>query len=358
MKSIYIGSTMAYSGKSLVTLGLGLRMQRDGLRVGFMKPYGRVPVMEDDNLVDGDASFMKKVLGLADPMERICPVVYSHDLFANAMKGRPSDMRKKVMAAYMSVSKGKDAVLVGGARGVHDGAFMGISGAQLVAGMDAGVIMIDPFDGEVCIDCVLHAKELFGERLLGMVINKTPPDDVRHIEGLVGPYLRKKGIPLLGILPSDRLLSSITVRQLADTLGARTLCREDAMDGLVENFLIGAMEVESALKYFRRTPDKAVITGGHRSDILLAALDTSTKCLVLTGGVPPNGLILDRAKASGVPVLLVKGDTMSAMARVEGALGKVRIREESKVERAEELMGAHFDFRTLYERAGIKIPRS
>ncbi len=356
MKSISIDSTMGYSGKSLVTLGLGLRMQRDGLNVGLLKPYGRVPLIERGGLVDGDAAYMKKVMGLTDPIEKICPVVYSHDLFADAMKGRPSLMRKKVMEAYRSVSRGKDVVLVGGARDIHDGAFMGISSAQLAAGMDAGIIMIDPFNGEVCIDCVLHAKDVFGDRLLGVVINKTPPDDVEHIESLVGPYLRKKGIPLLGILPSDKLLSSITVRQLADTLGARTLCCDDAMGELVENFLIGAMEVESALKYFRRTPNKAVITGGHRSDILLAALDTSTKCLVLTGGMPPNELILDRAKCSGVPVVLVKSDTMSAMTRLDASLGRVRIREGAKVRRAEELMEAHFDFKTLYRRAGIKKP--
>ena len=37
--------------------------------------------------------------------------------------------------------------------------------------------------------------------------------------------------------------------------------------------LVGAMSVESALSYFRRKPNKAVITGGDRADIQLAALE-------------------------------------------------------------------------------------
>jgi len=353
MTSIYIGSTTAYSGKSLVTLGLGLRMQKDGLSVGFMKPYGRVPVVSGGKLADGDALFMKSTLGLSEPADRICPVVYSHDLFATAMKNGPSGMRKSVMAAYNSLCKGKDVMLVGGARGIHDGTFAGISGADLVEVMDAAVVMVDPFDGEVCIDGVLAAKDVFGPRLLGMVINKTPPGEADYLRGLVGPYLKRKKIALLGILPADSLLNSLTVGQIAETLGGRTLCREDMLGEFVENFLIGAMEVESALKYFRKTPNKAVITGGHRSDILLAALETSTKCLVLTGNLPPNDLIIVRARDAGVPVILVKQDTMSAMTRLEGAFGKVRIRDGAKLKRATEIMDLHFDFKTLYRMAGI-----
>jgi uncharacterized protein len=353
MTSIYIGSTMGYSGKSLVTLGLGLRMRKDGLSVGFMKPYGRVPVVAGGKLVDGDAQFMKSTLGLADPVDKICPVVYSHDLFATTMKNGSPGLKKKAMAAYKSLRGGKDVMLVGGARGIHDGAFAGISGAQLVEGMDASVIMVDPFDGEVCIDGVLAAKEVFGPRLIGMVINKTPPGEIDYLRGLVGPYLKRKNVALLGILPADRLLSSLTVGQIAETLGGRTLCCEDILGEFVENFLIGAMEVDSALKYFRKTPNKAVITGSHRSDILLAALETSTKCLVLTGNLPPNDLIIARARDTGVPVILVKDDTMTAMARLEGALGKVRIRDDAKIKRASELMDTHFDFKALYRTAGI-----
>src|SRR3989304_5259877 len=137
MVPVYIGSTMGYSGKSLVTLGLALKMQEDGLGVGYMKPFGRVPMVERGVLTDGDASFMKKVLDLKAPSEKLCPVVYSQDLLADALRGRGKDMMRKVLQAYASVSRGMDVRLIGGARDVHDGSFLGLSGRRLFRGAAA-----------------------------------------------------------------------------------------------------------------------------------------------------------------------------------------------------------------------------
>jgi BioD-like phosphotransacetylase family protein len=356
MVPIYIGSTMGYSGKSLVALGLGLKMKEDGLEVGYIKPLGRVPVMVKGELTDGDASFMKKTLSLPDPLDAVCPVVYSQDLINSALKGRAKDLRGKVMKAFAKISKGRDAVIIGGARDLYDGALFGISGSKMIEETDAKVIMVDPFSGEVCVDCLLAAKEAMGERLIGAVINKAPADGMEYIRGLLGPFLKRRGIPLLGVLPSDKLLSSITVRQLHESIGGRVVCRHDRMDEFVDNFSIGAMDVESALKYFRRAANKAVITGGHRTDIQLAALETSTKCLVLTGDLLPNELIITKAKLAGVPIISVKDDTLSAVERIEAVLGKSRIREERKVARALELIKEHFDFATFYARTGLSRP--
>ncbi|MBI5694161.1 MAG: phosphotransacetylase family protein [Nitrospirae bacterium] len=356
MVSIYIVSTAGYSGKSLVTLGLGLRMRADGISAGFMKPFGRSPVVEDGVLMDGDASFMKKTLGLDDPVGTICPVVYTHDLYAEALRGRGRDLATAVMKAHKALSKGRDALLVGGARDVYDGAFIGISALRLIPKMDAKVLMVDPFEGEVCVDCLLAVKELLGDRLIGAVVNKVPAEGVDFVRGMAGPFLKKKGIPLLGVIPADKLLHSISVGQLAESLGGRVLCAEDRLDELVENFLIGAMDAESALKYFRKTPNKAVVTGGHRSDIQLAALETSTRCLVLTGDMLPNNLIIAKARTAGVPIIVVRHDTLTTVERFEAVLGKVRIREERKVESARWMMEEHFDYKAFYRLAGLRKP--
>lgn len=354
MVPIYIGSTMGYSGKSLVTLGLALKMKEDGLKVGYMKPFGRVPVVENGVLTDGDVTFMKRLLDLPGPLEKLCPVVYSHDLMADAFKGRAKDMMKKVVSAFDHLSKGMDVMLIGGARDVHDGAALGIPGVRLIRELGARVIMVDPFSGEVCVDCLLAHKETLGESLTGAVINRAPAEGMDYLKGMVAPFLKKRGIPLLGVLPADKVLNSISVGQIKESLGGSLLCCQDRLDELVENLSIGAMDVESALRYFRKTPNKAVITGGHRADIQLAALETSTKCLVLTGDLLPNSLIVAKAKASGVPLIAVRQDTLAAVERLESVLGKVRIREDSKVTRARELMRAHFDFGVFYAKTGIK----
>jgi hypothetical protein len=125
------------------------------------------------------------------------------------------------------------------------------------------------------------------------------------------------------------------------------------MEEPIETFTIGAMSVENALNYFRKIHHKAVITGGSRADIQLAALDTSTRCLVLTGDQMPSDLILDKARSVGVPVLLVKEDTLTVVEKFENMLGKVRIRTTSKVERAKRLIRERVEFDFIQERMGL-----
>lgn len=52
---IYIGSTSGYSGKNMVVMGIGLRLQKEGFDVGYMKPVGAVPEERDGVLGDQDA---------------------------------------------------------------------------------------------------------------------------------------------------------------------------------------------------------------------------------------------------------------------------------------------------------------
>jgi BioD-like phosphotransacetylase family protein len=141
---------------------------------------------------------------------------------------------------------------------------------------------------------------------------------------------------------------------LADALQGDIICRPDLANELVENLMIGAMSVDAALTYFRRKLNKAIITGGDRPDIQLAALETSTKCLILTGNIRPNPLIVSRAEDSGVAIMLVKHDTMTAVQIAEQTFGKTRFHQEKKVERFQRMLAEHMDFEQLYQTLGLK----
>jgi BioD-like phosphotransacetylase family protein len=170
-----------------------------------------------------------------------------------------------------------------------------------------------------------------------------PVNVTGYAKEAVKPFLEKQGVKVFGIFPRDKFLESVTVRRLHEILGGSLLCCEDRLDEHVENFLIGAMDVDSALNYFRRAPNKAVITGAHRSDIQLAALETSTKCIILTGGLSTNEVVVGKARTKGVPIITVADDTFTAIDKIELSMGKTSIREKRKVERAKELFSAGFD---------------
>jgi BioD-like phosphotransacetylase family protein len=346
MVYLYIASMSGYSGKSLVTLGLGLLLKESGYRIGYVKPFGKIPVKIGPHLMDADAEFMMKSLGIEEPPEVVSPFVATFEAQNNLLKGRPSDRSADVKKALDTV-RDKEIVLVGGAADLFEGSVFGINGLKLINDINAKTLIVEPWRGDCSIDTIIGSSELLGDKFAGAVINKVPEAAHDYIKKSVRPYLEKRGLGIYAALHRDILLDSITVRQINEILGGKVLCCEDGMDDFIENFSIGAMDVDSALRYFRRTPNKAVITGAHRSDIQLAALETSTKCIILTGGMVTNDVILGKAKTSNVPVISVHDDTFSTVEKIESVLGKIRIREQKKVAKTREIIEKEFDFTRL-----------
>jgi hypothetical protein len=147
---------------------------------------------------------------------------------------------------------------------------------------------------------------------------------------------------------------SVSVKELAEALEAEIVTRPDKGEELVQNLMVGAMTADVALSYFRQKPNKAVITGGDRSDIQLAALQTSTNCLILTGNLHPQDMIKGVAQEMGVPIVVSKYDTLTTIEIVEGFFGKSRFQQEKKTQRFQELLSEHFDFTSLYITLGLK----
>jgi BioD-like phosphotransacetylase family protein len=93
-----------------------------------------------------------------------------------------------------------------------------------------------------------------------------------------------------------------------------------------------------------------VITGAHRSDIQLAAMETSTTCIIITGGLQTNEVVLGKARATRTPILSVPDDTFSTIDKIETRMGKTSIRERRKVERAKQMLDVEFDMFGLLNR--------
>ena len=96
--------------------------------------------------------------------------------------------------------------------------------------------------------------------------------------------------------------------------------------------MIGAMSPEHALRYFQLTPNKVVIVGGDRAEVILAALDTPTVAVVLTGKYVPSASVLERAEENGVPLISVDVDTVTAADDLRRLFGRLRIKGPAKVD--------------------------
>lgn len=344
MIPIFIVSSRGYSGKTFIALGLAMKLIEQGYKVGYIKPIGKTPVKKGSEVFDADAVFIKGALSLPDPLNVISPFVLSYETQNLIFQGKIKDAKKHIMAAFKSL-KARDFVIIGGAADIFEGAALNINALRLIEDMKARAIAVEAWAGDVSADSLYGVSRLLGERFSGAVINKVPVNSLHHVKDTVKPFMEKKGIKIFGIFQKDSILESFSVRQLSEALNGKILCCEDRLDEFVENFSIGAMDVDSALNYFRRIPNKAVITGAHRSDIQLAAMETSTRCIILTGGLYTNDVVIGRAQAKGIPIISVADDTFTTIDRIEAIMGKTRLRGEGKINRAKEIIDRDFDIK-------------
>ncbi|XHX77087.1 MAG: phosphotransacetylase family protein [Stenomitos frigidus ULC029] len=349
---LLIGSTEAYSGKSATVLGIAHQLKARGLDLGYGKPLGTC-WSKDTNGIEEDVQFVAKVLHLPD--DRLQPTILALDepTIQKRIRGDDRSDYPYALKKYLQM-RGPDLVLLEGPANLEEGSLFDLSLRQVAEGVNARILLVARFQSLLIVGALISARRRLGDRLLGVLINDIPEDRLEEVKTTVQPYLEERGIPIFGLLPRSALLRSVSVSELVKQLKAEVLCRADRLDLMVESLSIGAMNVNSALKYFRKGRNMAVVTGGDRTDIQLAALETSTQCLILTGQMPPSPAIISRAEDLEIPILSVDLDTLTTVEIVDRAFGQVRVNEPVKVEYICNSMAENFDVDRLMTELGLE----
>ncbi|TFH35229.1 MAG: phosphotransacetylase family protein [Anaerolineales bacterium] len=352
MKSLYITSVESYSGKTAVCLSLGRYLQGRGLSVGYLKPVSTQPWRSPAGiLADEDAVFVHSALGLEGDAAEASPVIITPATLREYLKGiRSEDLVKTIEEAAKRAGKSKDLLLLEGGASLREGYAIGLSNLRVAEVLGAPALVVVPYRGEMSlVDDVLTARFRLGERLFGVVLNRVPEGGLDFVKEYAIPFLEAKGIRIFGALPIVPRLSALSVGEIIELLGAEVLTKNVDPNALAETLTVGAMTAEAALSRFRRYQNKAVITGGDRTDIQLAALETSTVLMILTGNLHPSPLIIQQAEALNVPILLVKQNTMETIELVERSLGKTRLSQPEKMETFLNLMIENVQLETICE---------
>lgn len=351
---LYIASTAGYSGKNMIIMGLGLLFQKHGLRVGYMKPVGAMPKEKDSLLGDEDAFFVRDVLGITDDPSLVTPVVATHDFIVSAFSGKYIDRMPDIKKAYYELASDKDIVLVAGSGSMYSGRYCHLDGIRVARDMGLKTILIDRyFQKELDYDFILALNDQLNGSMAGVIFNDIPPSYMNEAEGLIKPFLEKSGINVLAVIPKDPLMGAINVSDLADRLGGKMVSVHTKGDRIVENFLIGTMQVENFLTHFRRNKNAAVIVGGDRSDVQLVALEGNCPCLVLTGNLYPNDIIMKRSETANVPIIVVREDTYTVAKRMEAILSSHKLRDVVKIKHGAQLVSSCLDIATLKKELNI-----
>ena len=353
MPGLYIGSTSGYSGKNMIIMGIGLHFRKEGLNLGYMKPVGAMPLEKDGRLGDEDAFFVQDVLGLDQPVEDVTPVVVTHDFKVKAFAGPCGGLLERIAESYGKISQGRDLTLVGGSGSMYSGKYCCTDGVSVVQRLGLKTVVIDRFQKELHYDTLVVLKEALGDQLLGVVLNDIPPAFMDEVENLIAPFLNSRGIKVLGIIPKDPLMGAIKVADLAERLGGKIISAHNKAERVVENFLIGTMQVENFMTHFRRSKNSAVIVGGDRSDVQLVALEGDCPCLVLTGNLYPNDIILTRSEVLETPIIMVREDTYSVAKKMEAILSRHKLRDAIKIRQGADLVAKRLDFAAIRQGLGL-----
>jgi BioD-like phosphotransacetylase family protein len=329
--SLYVTSVEGGAGKTTIGAGLGRRLRDSGKKVAFFKPFiGQVDSPPTET-AEPDARFMKELLGLDEPLESISPVIADWNQLPGVLK-----------EAYTGVASGKDVVISEGPCEL-----------SILGALEARVIAVESYSTLApMVKYVDHYRGL-GKHLLGIVYNGVPAGKLDLVRGEVTRQLEGSGIEVLGLLPEDRTLLTLTVGELVQCIQGKMLSSSERSAELIDSVMVGAMAVDSGPIYFGRKNNKAVLVRSNRPDMQLAALETSTRCLVLCGDTPPIPAVLYGAEVKNVPIVLTENDISSTMDNIEAALVNNRFRQEKKLPRLTELLGQQLDIPAVYKGLGL-----
>jgi BioD-like phosphotransacetylase family protein len=350
MVNLQLASFAPNSGKSAICLALGRHYLAKGLRVRYMKPVSNMTVVEGRK-ESWDAAFISEKLGAPVEPELLSPVLVTPENFEELTRIPLQEWVSRVQQAFKTLSQGADLMLIESGMNWVQGYSINFSAKHIARLLDTRVLLVMNYEPYLNIDGAVFARDNLEGRLAGIIVNRVPYGLLEKTRGQIKRVMKQFNIPVVGVLAEDKLLCSISVADLAEVLDGEILQDYEQgypepletneiesprtgreHDELVENFSVGAMNVEQALTYFRRIPRKAVITGGDRADIQLAALETDTVALILTGNLYPAPVVQTQAALLHVPIILVAESTMQVVRRIDEVLGPIRIRSESQIE--------------------------
>lgn len=352
-KYLLIASTEAYSGKSGTIIGLAHQLKQKGVKIAYGKPLGTDLDEVDAKVIEEDVEFVASACGLNKNQIKQPLLYLTEDVLKKRLQGQDTTDYSQALQQW-SKDANAELLLLEGASNIWEGSVFNLCVEDIALKIDAQILLVSNYQNPLLLDSLLVAKKYMGDRLVGVVINNIPESQADKAKNLYKPFLEKNQIPVLGLIPKNNLLRSVSVRELAKRLKAKVLSRPDRLDLMVESLSIGAMNVNSALEFFRKGKNMVVITGAGRTEIQIAALETSTNCLVLTGTSPPAPEVIARAEDLEVPILSVELDTLTTVEIVDNTFGSVRLQESIKVQFMQQLMSENFDIDQLLEKLGIK----
>ena len=314
MDKFVVTSLRQSAGKTSVIIGIAKALNK---KIGYIKPFGERCLYRKKRLWDYDAALITNVFGLEENPEDMS-IGFHHSKLLSMLD--EDTTKEKLHELLGSVGGGKELFFVECGKDITYGASVHLDAISVARQLDAKLIVVASGDDDTILDDIIFLKKYILKNEIhckGVIINK-----VVNLEDFCDtrlPRIKQHGIDILGVIPYCKELPYFSVGYLADRLFAKVITGEGSLNRIVKNIFIGSTSAAGALKNpLFQEEDKLVITGGDRSDMIVAALDSNSAALILTNGILPPANLVEKAEKLGIPMLLVSGHTYEIAKQIEG----------------------------------------
>jgi hypothetical protein len=359
-KRLFVAATRMNDGKTTTCLGLFEALRSSYPRIGFIKPVGQRYVEVGGHMVDEDSFLLDQIFHVQVPIESMSPVTIDATFTRRYLEEPERNQRiivDRICRAFDRVSWEKDFTIIEGTGHAGVGAVFDHSNARVARLLDAKVIIVAqggigrPVD-EIALNKALFDKE--GVTVIGAVLNKVQPEKMPLVAEFAGRGLAKLGVPLLGVLPVQNMLSAPNLSQVVSEISGRWInAEENGHNERVLRVVIGAMTAKGIIDYL--LPGALVITPGDRDDIILAAIATSSigqqgiSGIILTRDTLPHPKILELLAQTNIAVIAASEDSYSIASQINSMTVKTQPHDQDKIPIIKKLIQDHVNIDRLME---------
>lgn len=353
MQIYFVAPTSYGAGLTSVCLGLVRVFERGGLRVGFCKIVAQNDA--EDGSPESSTALMKNVFGIESP----APIP-----FATAQKmlaaGRGDELLEEGVRLFHQAAKDKDVMVVEGIVPTRQISFAARHNADMANSLGAEIIMVSTPEGvsvEELADRVEIHSRIFGDDMLGLILNKVENDD------LATALAKKVSLPtkplkVLGAIPLNADLQAPRTYDVARMLGAKIINEGKSKKRRVKNIVLCARALVNTVELMQ--PHALLVIPGDREDIIVAA------CLAASNGVPLAGLLLcvgyepdprilalcRNAIESGLPVMLVDTSSYDTATNIHHMNPEIAVDDLDRAEQVTDFVAANVESEWLLARCG------
>ena len=259
-------------------------------------------------------------------------------------------VKELIKDAFDEMMGKTDIVIIEGNHDYTQFHSLGLNDPQLAKLLDSQVILVSMCKDDGDLDKILMALEEIKRvelNLKGIILTNMSDLQLTKVKEKYEEIFQERNVPLLGVIPESKLLSSPTVGEVLEASGGKLLTEDIKVvkDNRIERFIIGAMQCNDAITYMRKSQHLGVITGGDRSDIILTAIELGVSLIVLTGNLQPEVQALAKAQEVGIPIILVSTDTYTTAMNIQN----VRIQiQQGEIELCKEQAQKYIDWKKIY----------